>query len=361
MRFDKTRLGMAFAMLAALALAIGVSACGSSSDSSDSTASETGEGGSRDRLQPGQRQGEPDDRLEELPRTGNPRRNLHPGLWPRPVTRPRATSTSAPKRSPSRRSSRVRSPATRSTPARPSPRSSGSNPKKFPPTPTGAYEKAKAEFEKEGLTAFPPTPFASANAVGTLKKTAEKYGLEDISDLEGVSEKLSLYGSPECRQRIDCLAGLEELYGLKFKSFNPVDISLRYTVLEKGQADLSILFTTDPQLSAEKDKFVILEDDKHVFPAGNVIFVTTPKVVDEGGARLRKDDRRGPEGPDAAGHAGARRSGRTRKADAEGSGRGLPEVRRLHRLGQRWCGAREPQAFARSAHPGEGDVGGPGR
>ena len=45
MRFDKTRLGMALAMLAALALAIGVSACGSSNDSSDSTASETGEGG----------------------------------------------------------------------------------------------------------------------------------------------------------------------------------------------------------------------------------------------------------------------------------------------------------------------------
>ncbi len=150
----------------------------------------------------------------------------------------------------------------------------GMEPEEVPADAQGAYEEAKAEFEKEGLTAFPPTPFASANAVGTLKKTAEKYDLKTISDLEGVSEKLTLYGSPECRQRIDCLAGLEELYGLKFKSFNPVDIGLRYTVLEKGQADLSILFTTDPQLAAESDKFVILEDDKEVFPAGNVIFVT---------------------------------------------------------------------------------------
>ena len=138
-----------------------------------------------------------------------------------------------------------------------------------------SVRKGQPEFKKEGLTAFPPTPFASANAVGTLKKTADELGLEDVSDLKGQSEELSLYGSPECRQRIDCLAGLEKLYGLKFKSFNPVDIGLRYTVLEKGQADLSILFTTDPQLSAEKDKFVILEDDKHVFPAGNVIWVTT--------------------------------------------------------------------------------------
>jgi osmoprotectant transport system substrate-binding protein len=161
-------------------------------------------------------------------------------------------------------------------------------PEEVPSDATEAWEKANEEFEKEGLEAFEPTPFASANAVGTTKETAEKYGLENVSDLEGVSEKLSLYGSPECRQRIDCLAGLEKLYGLKFKSFTPVDIGLRYTVLEKGQADLSILFTTDPQLSAEKNKFMILEDDKEVFPAGNVIFVTTQKVAEEAGPDYEK-------------------------------------------------------------------------
>jgi osmoprotectant transport system substrate-binding protein len=161
-------------------------------------------------------------------------------------------------------------------------------PEEVPADAAEAYEEAKADFEKEGLTAFPPTPFASANAVGTLKKTAEERGLKTVSDLEGQSEEMTLYGSPECRQRIDCLAGLEELYGLKFKKFVPVDIGLRYTVLDKGQADLSILFTTDPQLSAQADKYVILEDDKEVFPAGNVIWVTTPEVVEEAGPDYEK-------------------------------------------------------------------------
>jgi glycine betaine/choline ABC-type transport system substrate-binding protein len=161
-------------------------------------------------------------------------------------------------------------------------------PEEVPADATEAYEEAKADFEKEGLTAFPPTPFASANAVGTLKKTAEERDLETVSDLEGQSEEMTLYGSPECRQRIDCLAGLEELYGLKFKKFVPVDIGLRYTVLDKGQADLSILFTTDPQLSAQADKYVILEDDKEVFPAGNVIWVTTPAIVKEAGPDYEK-------------------------------------------------------------------------
>jgi glycine betaine/choline ABC-type transport system substrate-binding protein len=164
----------------------------------------------------------------------------------------------------------------------------GVEPEEVPAEAQAAYEKAKAEFEKEDLTAFPPTPFASANAVGTLKKTADELGLKTVSNLEGKSEELTLYGSPECRQRIDCLAGLEKYYGLKFKSFTPVDIGLRYKVLENGQADLSILFTTDAQLSAEKDKFVILEDDKEVFPAGNVIFVTTPEVVEEAGPDYEK-------------------------------------------------------------------------
>lgn len=161
-------------------------------------------------------------------------------------------------------------------------------PEEVPADATEAYEEAKADFEEEGLTAFPPTPFASANAVGTLKKTAEERDLKTVSDLEGQSEEMTLYGSPECRQRIDCLAGLEDLYGLKFQKFVPVDIALRYTVLDKGQADLSILFTTDPQLSAQADKYVILEDDKEVFPAGNVIWVTTPEVVEEAGPDYEK-------------------------------------------------------------------------
>ncbi len=131
----------------------------------------------------------------------------------------------------------------------------GFEPEEVPSGALAAKEKANAEFLKEGLQTFAPTPFASANAVGTTREIAEKYDLRTISDLKGVSEKLSLYGSPECRQRIDCLAGLEKLYGLKFKSFTPVDIGLRYTVLEKGQAGSLDPLHHRPQLAAERDKF----------------------------------------------------------------------------------------------------------
>jgi glycine betaine/choline ABC-type transport system substrate-binding protein len=164
----------------------------------------------------------------------------------------------------------------------------GLNLNQIPKSSQAQYQKAKSEFEKQGLTAFPPTPFADANALGTLKTTADKLGLKTISDLKGKSQNLTLYGSPECQQRLDCLVGLEQGYGLKFKQFKPVDIGLRYTVLDKGQADLSILFTSDAQLSVSKDKYVLLQDDKKIFPAGNLIFITSQDVVKKAGPDYAK-------------------------------------------------------------------------
>jgi glycine betaine/choline ABC-type transport system substrate-binding protein len=145
-----------------------------------------------------------------------------------------------------------------------------------------AVDDTQAQFEEDGLVAFDPTPMNSANAVGLLSSTADELGVTTISDLEGQSEDLTLYGSPECRQRVDCLVGLEENYGLSFREFVPVDIALRYEVLDKGDADLSILFTTDAQLS-ESDEYTTLEDDLEVFPAGNVTFVANQETVDEAG------------------------------------------------------------------------------
>ncbi|HEX6455004.1 MAG TPA: glycine betaine ABC transporter substrate-binding protein [Solirubrobacterales bacterium] len=288
MRTDQTRVRVLPAALAALALTLGIAACGSGSSS---TSTETGEGG-----------GGSGTAIQSNPENGKvsltigsknfPEQEILGEIYAQALTAAGYKVKSA--LNLGSETVALKAVKTGQISGYPEYASTaltsffGLEPEEVPSGAEEAWEKADEEFEKEGLVAFEPTPFASANAVGTTKETAEKYGLKTVSDLEGVSEKLSLYGSPECRQRIDCLAGLEKLYGLKFKSFTPVDIGLRYTVLEKGQADLSILFTTDPQLSAEKDKFVILEDDKHVFPAGNVIFVTTKKIAEEAGPDFEK-------------------------------------------------------------------------
>ena len=287
MRIDQTRVRVLLAALAALALTLGIAACGSSSDTTGSETSE--EGGSGSAIQSNPENGKVSLTIGSK---NFPEQEILGEIYAQALTAAGYKVKSA--LNLGSETVALKAVKTGQISGYPEYASTaltsffGLEPEEVPADAGEAWEKANEEFEKEGLQAFEPTPFASANAVGTLKSTAEKYGLKTVSDLEGVSEKLSLYGSPECRQRIDCLAGLEKLYGLKFKSFTPVDISLRYTVLNKGQADLSILFTTDPQLSAEKNKYVILEDDKHVFPAGNVIFVTKKSVAEEAGPDYEK-------------------------------------------------------------------------
>ena len=95
-----------------------------------------------------------------------------------------------------------------------------------------------------------------------------------------------MYGTPECRQRLDCLLGLQEVYGIDFKKFVPVDIALRHEVLSKGQADVSIVFTTDPQ--NQREGFVLLEDDKGMFPPYNSTLVVRNEVVQQAGPDLEK-------------------------------------------------------------------------
>jgi osmoprotectant transport system substrate-binding protein len=147
-----------------------------------------------------------------------------------------------------------------------------------------AYDNAKIRLVDKKITTYGPTPYTNSNEVGTTQATAKKYGLKKISDLDGQSDKLTLYGTPECRQRLDCLLGLQKVYGLQFKKFVPVAIDLRHEVLAKGQADLSIVFTTDPQVKRNKE--VLLEDDKHMFPPYNTMFLVRDDVVKKAGPDL---------------------------------------------------------------------------
>jgi osmoprotectant transport system substrate-binding protein len=157
-----------------------------------------------------------------------------------------------------------------------------------------AFTEAKAGFAEKNLVALPPTPFVSSNEVAVTKETADRLKLSKISDLEGKSQDLTLYGSPECRQRLDCKLGLEQVYGLKFKRFVPVDIALRHEVLSKGQADVSIVFTTDPQI--KREGFVLLEDDQGMFPPYNSTLVVREEVLKPGSPDFEKTVRMVNEG-----------------------------------------------------------------
>jgi glycine betaine/choline ABC-type transport system substrate-binding protein len=93
-----------------------------------------------------------------------------------------------------------------------------------------------------------------------------------------------LSGPPECAEREDCLLGLEQVYGLSFREFLPVEIAARHTPLVEGTADVGLVFTTDGQIRSEG--LVLLEDDQDMLPAYNVSLLVRDDVLDAAGPDL---------------------------------------------------------------------------
>lgn len=140
--------------------------------------------------------------------------------------------------------------------------------------------------KKDNLTALPPTPFTNSNGFAMTEAEAQKLGITKLSDLKGKAQDLTLSGSPECRQRTDCKLGLERTYDLKFKRYVPVELDLRHDVLTKGQADVSVVFTTDGQIKAQKLR--LLEDDQKFLPPYNVTLMVRNSVVQDAGPDMPK-------------------------------------------------------------------------
>lgn len=68
----------------------------------------------------------------------------------------------------------------------------------------------------DGLEVLDPSPAQDQNALVVTADTAEKYGLEKVSDLLNVAEQLKMAGPPECPERPLCIPGYESVYGLQF-------------------------------------------------------------------------------------------------------------------------------------------------
>ncbi|MDP9346550.1 MAG: quaternary ammonium transporter [Actinomycetota bacterium] len=137
---------------------------------------------------------------------------------------------------------------------------------------------------KEGVAALPPTPFTDSNGFAMTEQRAQALGIRKLSDLKGKAQDLVLSGSKECRRRPDCKLGLEMAYGLRFKQYSSVDLSLRHEVLTRGLADVSVVFTTDGQIRA--DKLRLLVDDKGFLPPYNVSLLIRDDVLRAAGPGL---------------------------------------------------------------------------
>lgn len=121
-------------------------------------------------------------------------------------------------------------------------------------------------------------PAQDKDSVTVTAATAATYHLKSIADLKPYASKFVMGGPSEFRTRTAGLIGLENVYGLHFKSFQPLDESstITFTSLQNGKVQAADVFTTTPQIIT--DHFVTLQDPKNLFAAQNV----TPLVYKKG-------------------------------------------------------------------------------
>jgi osmoprotectant transport system substrate-binding protein len=156
------------------------------------------------------------------------------------------------------------------------------------PTSDGAVTRAalRRAVDHDRIVALEPAPAQDANAVVVTRDLADRYHLDEVSDLEAVAPQLTIGGPPECPTRSFCLAGLERVYGLQFETFLPLDAGgpLTHQALTGGHIDVAVLFTTDPEI--DTPALAVLDDDRRLQPAENVVPLVRAEIVERWGDAL---------------------------------------------------------------------------
>ncbi len=117
------------------------------------------------------------------------------------------------------------------------------------------------------------------DSVTVTQATATKDHLTSIPDLKKYAKKMVIGGPPEFKTRVEGLVGLERVYGLHFKGFDPLDESGPVTLkaLTSGKVQAADVFTTTPQIIS--DHLVSLSDPKSLFAAQNVTPLVYKKAM----------------------------------------------------------------------------------
>lgn len=114
--------------------------------------------------------------------------------------------------------------------------------------------------------------FNNTYGLAVRREIAEKYNIKTCSDLKALSGQLAFGAEYDFFEREDGYKALCDAYGFTFKKTMDMDIGLKYQAMDQGKIDVTVIFTTDGQLSASD--ITVLEDDKDFYPSymcGNVI------------------------------------------------------------------------------------------
>ena len=140
---------------------------------------------------------------------------------------------------------------------------------------------ALEEAAPEGLNVLDQSPATDQDSYVITQEFADEWGIENVEDLDKVTEPMTLGANSEAESRPNGPKGLEETYGIEV-GFAPIEDSggpLTVKALKDGDVQLAIIYTADP--SIESNNLVSLEDTKGLFLSSNVVPLASDKVDDK--------------------------------------------------------------------------------
>ena len=135
---------------------------------------------------------------------------------------------------------------------------------------SATVDKLKTQLDAKSLAAFKATDAVDTNALVMTKAKADSLGIKSLSDLASKGKDLKLGGPADCETNAFCIPGLKKVYNLDLSgSFQALETSAVAPALDAGSIDVALLFSTDGRIAAKN--YVLLEDDKHMLAADNVV------------------------------------------------------------------------------------------
>jgi osmoprotectant transport system substrate-binding protein len=121
------------------------------------------------------------------------------------------------------------------------------------------------------LNMLEPSQATDQNAFIVTQDFADENNLTTLSDMAALGDPIKLAAPADCEGRSDCEAGLTNVYGFTIEDIVPLDFGSAQLkdAVTNGEVDLGETGTTDGSL--DQQGLVILEDDKGIQPAQNLI------------------------------------------------------------------------------------------
>lgn len=140
----------------------------------------------------------------------------------------------------------------------------------------------KTKLQEKGVTTLDQAPMSDQQAITMTQQGSTRYNVKTLSDLAKSAPQLVFGAPPECQDRETCYKGMQDTYGIHFKSFKGLaQGSLKYQALLNNQIQVALSFSTDGIIA--KQNLVTLQDDKSLFPPDHAVPVVRTDFLNKAG------------------------------------------------------------------------------